>query len=93
MGTHKWSVTPCPLPLRGQRKDIGLHSKYVGYYYHNGRKNNPYVVIPLRINPFHDLHNLAKENYGSFKQTTTGKRVNWVKMKIIKLDKKEKNII
>lgn len=54
------------------------------------RKNKPYVVVPLRFNQFHDLHKLAKENYGFFKQTTTGKRVNWVKMKIIKLDKKEK---
>ena len=54
------------------------------------RKNHPYVVVPLRFNQFHDLHKLAKKNYGSFKRTTTGKRVNWVKMKIIELSKKEK---
>jgi hypothetical protein len=54
------------------------------------RKSNHYVVVPLRFNQFHDLHKLAKENYGSLKRTTTGKRVNWVKMKIIELDKKEK---
>jgi hypothetical protein len=65
----------------------------VGYYYHNGKEEQAYVVVPLRFNQFHDLHKLAKENYGFFKQTTTGKRVNWVKMKIIKLDKKEKNFI
>ena len=55
----------------------------MGYYYHNGKEEQAYVVVPLRFNQFHDLHKLAKENYGFFKQTTTGKRVNWVKMKII----------
>jgi hypothetical protein len=41
------------------------------------RKKHPYIVVPLRFNQFYDLQKVAKENYGSFKQTTDGERVNW----------------
>ena len=54
------------------------------------RKKHPYIVVPLRFNQFYDLQKVAKENYGSFKQTTDGERVNWGKIKIIKIDQKKK---
>lgn len=57
------------------------------------RKKHPYIVVPLRFNQFYDLQKVAKENYGSFKQTTDGERVNWGKIKIIKIDKKEEHTI
>jgi hypothetical protein len=55
------------------------------------RKKHPYIVVPLRFNQFYDLQKVAKENYGSFKQTTDGEKVNWGKIKIIKIDKKEEH--
>ena len=54
------------------------------------RKKHPYIVVPLRFNQFYDLQKVAKENYRSFKQTTDGERVNWGKIKIIKIDQKKK---
>jgi hypothetical protein len=57
------------------------------------RKKHPYIVVPLRFNQFYDLQKVAKENYGSFKQTTDGEKVNWGKIKIIKIDKKEEHTI
>lgn len=52
------------------------------------RKKHPYIVVPLRFNQLYDLQKVAKENYGSFKQTTDGEKVNWGKIKIIKIDKR-----
>jgi hypothetical protein len=49
------------------------------------RKKHPYIVVPLRFNQFYDLQKVAKENYGSFKQTTDGEKVNWGKIKIIEI--------
>ena len=57
------------------------------------RKKNPYVVVPLRFNQFFDLKKLANENFGSFKYTTDGKRVNWIKIKILQVDRDRDNII
>ena len=90
MDTPKWSVTPCTQRLSRQRKELPFSFQVSGILAlpWPGRKH-PYIVVPLRFNQFYDLQKVAKENYGSFKQTTDGERVNWGKIKIIKIDTKK----
>jgi len=57
------------------------------------RKKNPYVVVPLRFNQFFDLQKLANENFGSFKYNTDGKRVSWIKIKVLRVNNDRENII
>lgn len=57
------------------------------------RKKNPYVVVPLRFNQFSYLQKLATENFGSFKYDTDGKRVSWIKIKVLRVNNDRENIV
>ena len=51
------------------------------------RKRNPYIVIPLNYRDFYDLKELRKNLCDNMKITTASNRVNWLKVKWIKVCK------
>lgn len=51
------------------------------------RRNNPYSVVPLRYDNFYDLKKYAKDNFKNFKTTSEGTKVNWLKVKVLKVEK------
>ena len=55
------------------------------------RTKNPYVVVHLRFNQFFDLQKLITENFGSFKYNTDGKRVSWIKIKVLRVNNDRDN--
>ena len=54
---------------------------------HMARRNKPYVVVPMKFNSFKDLKNSTKEEYSSMKTDIEGKKVNWMKIKVIRVTK------
>ena len=54
---------------------------------HMARRNKPYVVIPLRFDNFFDLKMHTKNSYKNFKTDVEGNKVNWLKVKVLKLSK------
>ncbi|MCG8049000.1 MAG: hypothetical protein N0E48_25925 [Candidatus Thiodiazotropha endolucinida] len=54
---------------------------------HMARRNKPYVVIPLRFNNFFDLKMHTQNNYKNFKTDVEGNKVNWLKVKVLKVSK------
>lgn len=51
------------------------------------RRKNPYVVVPMRYPDFYDLKRLAKDSFSNFKTTVDGTTVNWLKVKVLKVQK------
>jgi hypothetical protein len=51
------------------------------------RRNNPFVVIPLNHQSIWDLKKLAGKICKNLKVDQTGKRVNWMKIKVMKFCK------
>lgn len=49
------------------------------------RRNNPYVVVPLKFTDFKDFKELAKKFCPNMKSTTSNTRVNWLKIKWIQV--------
>ena len=54
---------------------------------HMARRNKPYVVVPMKYNNFKDLKSFTKEEYSNMKTDTEGKKVNWMKIKVIRVRK------
>ena len=54
---------------------------------HYARRRNPYTVVPLRFDNFYNLTEFAKEECSSFKTDIEGSRVNWMKVKVVKVSK------
>ena len=53
------------------------------------RKKNPYLVIPMSFSNFKDIKDLKSRYYSSVKVDLEGEKVNWLKIKWIKVAKKE----
>ena len=51
------------------------------------RQKNPYIVIPLNHKDFYDLKGLRKTICRNMKTTTEGERVNWLKVKWVRVTK------
>ena len=51
------------------------------------RKKNPYRVIPMSFSSFKDIKDLKSTNYNSVKIDQNGDKVNWLKIKWIKVTK------
>ena len=51
------------------------------------RRYNPYIVVPMRFDSFYDLKAYSKANYKNFKTDTEGCRVNWLKVKVLRVCK------
>ena len=60
---------------------------------HMARRKNPYVVVPMKHDSFWDLKHLAQETCKNVKMTTNGKRINWLKIKVLRFSKNEENVI
>ena len=54
---------------------------------HMARRNKPYVVVPMKFDSFKDLKGFTKEEYSGMKTDTDGKKVNWMKIKVIRVTK------
>ena len=54
---------------------------------HMARRNKPYVVVPMRYNNFKDLKSFTKEEYSGMKTDTEGNKVNWMRIKVIRVTK------
>ena len=52
------------------------------------RRNKPYVVVPMRFNNFYDLKSFSKDTFRNFKTTIDGQNINWLKIKVLKVQKK-----
>ena len=55
--------------------------------FHVERCNNPYTVIPMRFNTFYDLKRISTANFKNFKTDTKGMKVNWLKVKVLRVSK------
>lgn len=51
------------------------------------RRQNPYVVVPMRFDNFYDLKKFANDTFKNFKTTVDGDTVNWLKVKVLKVQK------
>lgn len=54
---------------------------------HMARRQKPYTVIPMRFDSFYDLKTHTESNYKNFKTDIQGNRVNWLKVKVLKVTK------
>lgn len=54
---------------------------------HMARRNKPYVVVPMRYNNFKDLKSFTKEEYSGMKTDTEGNKINWMRIKVIRVVK------
>ena len=54
---------------------------------HMARRNKPYAVVTMKFNSFKYLTSFTKEEYSSMKTNTEGKKVNWMKIKVISVTK------
>jgi len=58
------------------------------------RRTNPYFVVPLKYWYFKDFKKLVKEYYnGTFKKDTSGKRINWLDIKWIRVKQNDPDTI
>lgn len=57
------------------------------------RRNNPYVVVPMKYWDFSDLKRMTSENCKPMKFDQEGKRVNWLKIKWIRVTKEQPDCI
>lgn len=57
------------------------------------RKANPYLVIPMKYTDFMDLKKMKKDCIKNMKIDRAGRRVNWMKIKWIRVHKKTPNIV
>ena len=55
--------------------------------FHMARRNNPYTVIPMRFDTFYDLKRFSTANFTNFKTDTNGMKVNWLKVKVLRVSK------
>ena len=46
-----------------------------------------YVVLPLRYDNFYNLQTYAKTTFKNFKTAMDGNRINWLKVKVLKVEK------
>ena len=60
---------------------------------HFARRNNQYAVIPMRYDNFFDLKQYVKDKGLGFKIDQKENRVNWLKLKVIKVMKETPNEI
>ena len=60
---------------------------------HLARRNKPYVVVPMRYEHFFDLKEYTKQEMKGFKIDTEGNRVNWLQVKVLKVQKSSPNEI
>ncbi|CAG2207374.1 unnamed protein product [Mytilus edulis] len=60
---------------------------------HMARRNNPYVVIPLKYWDILDFKSLQKENYKNMEQNKKGEKVRWREIKQLQFRKETPNII
>ena len=54
---------------------------------HMARRNKPYVVVPMRYDSFKDLNSFTKDVYSKMKTDSGGKRVKWMKIKVLRVAK------
>ncbi|MES9882503.1 MAG: hypothetical protein ABW185_16670 [Sedimenticola sp.] len=57
------------------------------------RKSNPYVVVPMKYTDFMDFKQMKKDSIKNVKIEKNGNKVNWLKIKWIRVQKKMPNTL